>query len=94
MHKNLRMFLFLVFFVALSGLAQANDHGRGHGKHDRDDDDDRGTVYYSDHDRDGITSTIATIACRLVWPNGIGSLQGWNGSCVYAAPYRPVCEKR
>jgi len=48
----LRMFLFLVFFVALSGLAQANDHGRGHGKHDRDDDDDRGRVYYSDHDRD------------------------------------------
>jgi Ni/Co efflux regulator RcnB len=38
----------LVASLALAGVAQADKHG----KHDRDDDDDRGRRYYSDRDRD------------------------------------------
>jgi len=40
--------LILAVRIALSGMARADKHG----KHDRDDDDDRGRHYYSDHDRD------------------------------------------
>ena len=40
-----------VVMFALSGMAFADHHG--HGKHhDRDDDDDQGRQYYSEHDRD------------------------------------------
>lgn len=49
MQKNFRIILLVVSCVALSGLAQADGHGRG--KHGRDD-DDHGQRYYSDHDRD------------------------------------------
>lgn len=40
--------LVLALAIALSGVARAD----GHGRHDRDDDDDHGRHYYSDHDRD------------------------------------------
>lgn len=40
--------LILAASIALSGVARADKHG----KHDRDDDDDQGRHYYSDHDRD------------------------------------------
>jgi len=40
--------LILALAISLSGVARAD----GHGRHDRDDDDDHGRHYYSDHDRD------------------------------------------
>jgi Ni/Co efflux regulator RcnB len=40
--------LILAVSIVLSGVARADKHG----KHDRDDDDDQGRHYYSDHDRD------------------------------------------
>lgn len=70
MHKNLRMFLFLVFFVALSGLAQANDHGRGHANTIAMTmtiaAESITAIMTATKCGIGITSTIATIACRLV----------------------------
>ena len=43
--------LTLAASIASSGVARADKHG----KHDRDDDDDQGRHYYSDHDRDYMT---------------------------------------
>jgi Ni/Co efflux regulator RcnB len=42
----------LTIGLALTGVARAD----GHGKHDRDDNDDRAGQYYSDHDRDYMRS--------------------------------------
>jgi hypothetical protein len=46
----------LAFCLATTGVALAQDYGKGHGKgHDKhDDDDDQSEHYYKDHDREAM----------------------------------------
>jgi fatty-acid desaturase len=42
----------LALCLAMSGVAWAQDHGKGHGKgHEKHDDNDDQGEYYKDHDR-------------------------------------------
>src|SRR5947208_2333468 len=48
---RIKIFMSAVVRLSLPMTSVAHADNHAHGKHDRDDDDDRGRQYYSDHDR-------------------------------------------